>query len=104
MNGVLQSLFHVDETSVYLSPAPMYHSAPIGFCSSVQSLGGTVVMMDRFDPVDALRAMEKHAVTHSQWVPTMFTRMLKLPRRSAPASISRHTAWRSTPPLRVRGR
>jgi fatty-acyl-CoA synthase len=79
MNGVLKSLFQVDEETVYLSPAPMYHSAPIGFCSSVQSLGGTVVMMDRFDPVEALRAMEKHAVTHSQWVPTMFTRMLKLP-------------------------
>ncbi|MBW2316851.1 MAG: AMP-binding protein [Deltaproteobacteria bacterium] len=79
MNYVLKGLFHVDEETVYLSPAPMYHSAPIGFCSSVQSLGGTVVMMDRFDPVEALQAMEKHAVTHSQWVPTMFTRMLKLP-------------------------
>ncbi len=79
MNHVLKALFDVDDESVYLSPAPMYHSAPIGFCSSVQSLGGTVVMMDRFDPVEALQAMEKHAVTHTQWVPTMFTRMLKLP-------------------------
>ncbi|MFP6563563.1 MAG: AMP-binding protein [Myxococcota bacterium] len=79
MNHVLKALFHVDEESVYLSPAPMYHSAPIGFCSSMQSLGGTVVLMDRFDPVEALQAMEKHAVTHSQWVPTMFIRMLKLP-------------------------
>ena len=79
MNPVLKTLFHVDEESVYLSPAPMYHSAPIGFCSSMQSIGGTVVMMDRFDPIEALRAMEKHAVTHTQWVPTMFTRMLKLP-------------------------
>jgi fatty-acyl-CoA synthase len=79
MNAVLKALFHFDEESVYLSPAPMYHSAPIGFCSSVQSLGGTVVMMDRFDPVDALQAMEQNAVSHSQWVPTMFTRMLKLP-------------------------
>jgi fatty-acyl-CoA synthase len=79
MNHVLKALFRVDEEAVYLSPAPMYHSAPIGFCSSVQSLGGTVVMMDRFDPVEALQAMETHAVTHTQWVPTMFTRMLKLP-------------------------
>ena len=79
MNAVLKSLFQVDEESVYLSPAPMYHSAPIGFCSSVQSLGGTVVLMDRFEPIAALQAMEKHAVTHTQWVPTMFTRMLKLP-------------------------
>lgn len=79
MNAVLKGLFRVDDESVYLSPAPMYHSAPIGFCSSVQSLGGTVVLMDRFDPIEALQAMEKHAVSHTQWVPTMFTRMLKLP-------------------------
>lgn len=79
MNPVLKSLFRVGEDAVYLSPAPLYHSAPIGFCTSVQSLGGTVVMMDRFDARDALAALEKHAVTHSQWVPTMFSRMLKLP-------------------------
>jgi fatty-acyl-CoA synthase len=69
----------VEADSVYLSPAPLYHSAPIGFCTSMQSLGGTVVMMERFDALEALRALEKYAVTHSQWVPTMFSRMLKLP-------------------------
>jgi len=79
MNAVLKGLFRVDPDSVYLSPAPMYHSAPIGFCTSMQSLGGTVVMMERFDAREALQALEKHAVTHSQWVPTMFSRMLKLP-------------------------
>jgi len=79
MGVTLKRLFHVDADSVYLSPAPMYHSAPIGFSTAVQSLGGTVVMMDRFDALDALRVLEKYAVTHSQWVPTMFTRMLKLP-------------------------
>jgi len=79
LNPVLKGLFRVEPDSVYLSPAPMYHSAPIGFCTSVQSLGGTVVMMDRFDAREALAALEKHAVTHSQWVPTMFSRMLKLP-------------------------
>jgi len=79
MNPVLKGLFGVEADSVYLSPAPMYHSAPIGFCTSMQSLGGTVIMMDRFDAGEALRALEKYAVTHSQWVPTMFSRMLKLP-------------------------
>ncbi len=79
MNAVLKGLFHVDASAVYLSPAPMYHSAPIGFSSATQSLGGTVVMMDRFDPLRALEAMERYAITHSQWVPTMFSRMLKLP-------------------------
>jgi fatty-acyl-CoA synthase len=79
MNAVLKGLFRVNADSVYLSPAPLYHSAPIGFCASIQSIGGTVVMMDRFDAREALQLLERHAVTHSQWVPTMFTRMLKLP-------------------------
>ncbi len=78
--GALQKLlWGFDENSVYLSPAPLYHSAPIGFCTAVQALGGTVVMMPRFDEVGALRAIQDFRVTHSQWVPTMFTRILKLP-------------------------
>ena len=77
--GALQSmLWGVDEHTVYLSPAPLYHSAPLGFCTGTQSLGGTAVMMPRFDPVAALAAIEEYRVTHSQWVPTMFSRMLKL--------------------------
>ena len=77
--GLLAMIWQFNEEVVYLSPAPLYHSAPIGFCTGVQSLGGTVVMMRRFDEVGALEAIEKYGVTHSQWVPTMFTRMLKLP-------------------------
>ena len=78
--GALQKgLWGFDEATVYLSPAPLYHSAPIGFCSAAQALGGTVVMLPRFDEIGALRAIQDYAVTHSQWVPTMFTRMLKLP-------------------------
>ncbi len=79
MGVTLKGLFRADADTVYLSPAPLYHSAPIGFTTAIQSLGGTVVMMDRFDARDALQALEKYAVTHSQWVPTMFSRMLKLP-------------------------
>jgi fatty-acyl-CoA synthase len=78
--GALQrALWGFDENTVYLSPAPLYHSAPIGFSTAVLALGGTVVMMPRFDEISALRAIEQHRITHSQWVPTMFTRMLKLP-------------------------
>ncbi len=79
MGITLKSLFEVDGQSIYLSPAPMYHSAPIGFTTGVQSLGGTVVLMERFDAAAALEAIERYRVTHSQWVPTMFSRMLKLP-------------------------
>ena len=92
VGGLQQALWGFDENAVYLSPAPLYHSAPIGFCQSVQALGGTVVMMSRFDPVQALQAIEDHRVTHSQWVPTMFTRMLKLSEEDRSAfDLSSHT-------------
>ena len=63
---------------VYLSPAPMYHAAPLAFSLNTQRFGGTVVIMEKFDPAAALRAIERHRVTHSQWVPTMFVRLLRL--------------------------
>jgi fatty-acyl-CoA synthase len=64
--------------AVYLSPAPLYHAAPMGYVLTVLSWGGTVVMMERFDAEQALALIERYGVTHSQWVPTMFVRMLKL--------------------------
>ena len=77
--AVLRMLWGFDESTVYLSPAPLYHSAPVGFSVSIQAVAGTVVVMPRFDAVGVLKAIEDHRVTHSQWVPTMFSRMLKLP-------------------------
>jgi len=56
----------------------VYHAAPLRFGATIQSTGGTVVMMHRFDPEQALAAIEHYRITHSQWVPTMFVRMLKL--------------------------
>ncbi|MCP5032496.1 MAG: AMP-binding protein, partial [Actinomycetia bacterium] len=76
---LLTMLFSVSDESVYLSPAPLYHSAPLGFTAGVQSMGGTTVIMEHFDPALALRYIEQFEITHSQWVPTMFSRMLKLP-------------------------
>jgi long-chain acyl-CoA synthetase len=67
------------EDMVYLNPAPLYHAAPLRVSLAVQSLGGTVVVMEKFDPRLALALIERERVTHSQWVPTMFVRMLKLP-------------------------
>lgn len=68
-----------DTDTIYLSPAPLYHGGPLRFSIIVQSLGGTVVVLDRFDPEVALAVIERYRCTHSQWVPTMFVRMLKLP-------------------------
>ncbi len=69
-----------DASTVYLSPAPMYHSAPLVYSMSMQRLGATVVVMERFDPQLCLALIERYRVTHAQFVPTMFTRMLRLPR------------------------
>jgi long-chain acyl-CoA synthetase len=79
LTPLLQMMYGFDADSVYLSPAPVYHAAPLRFGASVHALGGTVVMMERFAPEAALRAIERYRVTCSQWVPTMFVRMLKLP-------------------------
>ncbi len=79
VGGLMALLFGVDADAVYLSPAPLYHAAPLRFCLGVHELGGTVVVMEHFDPEQALLLIERYHATHSQWVPTMFVRMLKLP-------------------------
>jgi long-chain acyl-CoA synthetase len=65
--------------AIYLSPAPLYHTAPSIWSLSVQSLGGTTVVMEKFDAESALDAIQRYGVTHGQFVPAMFVRMLKLP-------------------------
>jgi acyl-CoA synthetase (AMP-forming)/AMP-acid ligase II len=69
----------MEEGDVYLCPAPLYHSAPCGWSMGSQDIGATVVVMERFDAEQALSAIQRYRVTHAQWVPTMFVRMLKLP-------------------------
>jgi long-chain acyl-CoA synthetase len=76
---LMTALFGATADSVYLSPAPMYHAAPLRFSMAVLRTGATVVAMERFDAEAALALIERYRVTHSQWVPTMFIRMLKLP-------------------------
>jgi len=74
-----RTTYDLDEDSVYLSPAPLYHSAPLQFCIAVTRIGGTVVVLEHFDPEACLAAIDRYHVTHAQFVPTMFVRMLKLP-------------------------
>ena len=65
--------------STYLCPAPLYHAAPLRFTMNMHRLGGTVVVMERFDAEHALALIERHRVDAAQFVPTHFVRMLKLP-------------------------
>ena len=64
---------------IYLSPAPLYHSAPQAAVNLTIRCGGTVIIMESFDPERYLELIEKWGITHTQLVPTMFSRMLKLP-------------------------
>lgn len=76
---IMARLMGMDQHTVYLSPAPLYHAAPLRYTLRVLELGGQAVIMERFDAETALALIERYRVTHSQWVPTMFSRMLKLP-------------------------
>jgi long-chain acyl-CoA synthetase len=77
--GLMSRGFGVTADSVYLSPAPFYHAAPMKWTHGIGCLGATVVIMEKFDAEASLRAIQQYKVTHSQWVPTMFHRLLALP-------------------------
>jgi long-chain acyl-CoA synthetase len=76
--------------TVLLSPAPSYHAAPFTFQLITLAAGGTVVCMERFDAAAALTAMRAYGVTHSQWVPTMLVRLLRLGRNERGLAFPAH--------------
>lgn len=75
----LSQIWLYEDLMTYLSPAPLYHSAPQAAVGLAISAGGTAIIMERFDPEEYLKLVEQYKVTHTQLVPTMFSRMLKLP-------------------------
>ncbi len=79
LNALRQDLYGMGEDTVYLSAAPLHHAAPLRFNLMVQRRGGTCVVMEHFDAAEFLALVERYRVTHTQVVPTMFIRMLKLP-------------------------
>jgi len=86
MYQFLIGLWHYREDMIYLSPAPLYHSAPQAAVGLTLRKGGTVVIMERFDPEEYLGYVGQYKPTHSQLVPTMFSRMLKLPEETRMAA------------------
>jgi long-chain acyl-CoA synthetase len=75
---ILNRLYGLGPDGVYLCPAPLHHAGPLRFTMAAHRIGATAVVMERFDPVEMLRAVERHRVTHVLMVPTMFVRLLKL--------------------------
>jgi acyl-CoA synthetase (AMP-forming)/AMP-acid ligase II len=78
MAGLLRSMLGMSEQSVYLCPAPLYHAAGLQWSAGTHELGGTVVVMEKFDAEQLLALVEREAVTHTQVVPTMLVRLMKL--------------------------
>ncbi|MBW2622348.1 MAG: AMP-binding protein, partial [Deltaproteobacteria bacterium] len=76
---LLAAMFKMHQDTVYLSPAPLYHAAPIRFCRFVMSAGGTVLIMNKFDALEYLALIDRFKITNTQVVPTMFIRLLNLP-------------------------
>ena len=77
---LLKFMYQATDKSLYLSPAPLYHAAPLRFTMAFTRIGGTVIIMDHFDPVEYLSLIDRYQITHTQVVPTMFVRLLKLDR------------------------
>lgn len=78
-SAIYQTYHEMDSNTVYLSPAPLYHAAPLRAVMAVQRLGGSVIAMERFDAETLLATIGRHRVTHVQLVPTMLRRILDLP-------------------------
>ncbi|WP_232839975.1 acyl-CoA synthetase [Nocardia aurea] len=79
IDHMMGTAFGFGPDSVYLSPGPLYHAAPLGWTMGTVRNGGTAIVMDKFDAERTLRLIDEFRVTHAQFVPTMFVRMLKLP-------------------------
>ncbi|WP_305092850.1 acyl-CoA synthetase [Prescottella sp. R16] len=77
-SNLLCSITSMDGDSVYLVPGPLYHAAAFNWSIAVQEIGGTVVVMSKWDPEEFLASVERHRVTHTQLVPTMMVRLLKM--------------------------
>lgn len=100
----LVAMFDIREGSRYLSTAPLNHAAPLRWGLAFLAAGGSVEVMAKFDPALALDLLEQRAITHSQCVPTMFSRMLALPeaRRLAFRAPAHHMAVHAAAPCPVK--
>lgn len=99
----LIEIFKYHPDTRYLSPAPLYHAAPLRWSLGILAAGGTAIIMKKFDAEQALDLLETEAITLSQWVPTMFKRMLDLPqaRREAFNAPLHKSAFHAAAPCSV---
>lgn len=75
----MKSQFHFGPATMHYIPTPLYHAAPMVYCLAATRSGGTVVISEKFNELEVLSILEKYQISHTQWVPTMFVKLLKLP-------------------------
>jgi acyl-CoA synthetase (AMP-forming)/AMP-acid ligase II len=104
----LAELFEIGEDTVFCSPAPLYHAAPLRYTMMALRAGATVVVQERFDAEGLLDVIARERVTVALLVPTMFVRLLKLPaavRDAADVSSLRAVVHGAAPcPIEVKER
>ncbi len=103
LTALVSGSFACDADTIYLCPAPLYHAAALRWSMSIQRLGGTVIVLEKFEPALALGVVAAEGVTHAQWVPTHFVRMLKLPaeERSAHDLSTLRYTWHAAAPCPI---
>jgi len=79
VDAFIAKLYGISADTIYLSPAPLYHAAPLNWCLAILRLGGQIIFMEKFEPEHFLAQISSNRVTHTQVVPTMFVRLLKMP-------------------------
>lgn len=96
-------LYQPDDSSIYLSPSPLYHAAPLRWSMTMHRLGATVIVMEHFDAEQVLALIERYKITHAQFVPTHFVKMLKLPDaiRARYDHSSLHTTFHAAAPCPI---
>jgi acyl-CoA synthetase (AMP-forming)/AMP-acid ligase II len=91
-------IFGLSERTRYLSPAPLYHAAPLRFTLALTACGGVSVIMPKFDAMTALDLLETTALRRRSGFRPCSNACSTFPRSVGVASARRGTNWRSTPP------
>lgn len=78
--SLMTDWYHMRTRMDFIISAPMYHSGANAFAMSTLALGGTVILFEKFDPEQMLQVIDRYKPHGGQFVPTMFTRMVKLPK------------------------
>jgi long-chain acyl-CoA synthetase len=79
MHQLYMDLFGLRPGGATIAPAPMYHSGPNTHAAYAVATGVNLIIMQKFDPIRFLQLVQEHRVDVVNLVPTMFTRLLRLP-------------------------